>query len=67
MFNITDHTDWLSHGFFQFFHNALLRSHVSHGKTRRGRSSTLGVFYVCRYIFVIFPGLTLANRHSDGP
>ena len=58
IFDITDHTDWLRHRFFQFFHNAVLQSLVSYGKTRRRRTSTLGVFNVRRYVIVIFPGLT---------
>ena len=58
IFDITDHIDWLSHRCLQLFHNALLRSLVSYAKTRRGRSSTLGVFNVCPSIIVIFPGLT---------
>ena len=43
----TDHADRLNDCLFQLPHNDLLRSHVSYGKTRRGRSSTLGVFHVC--------------------
>ena len=34
---LTEHTDWLDHRLFQLSHNALLRSHVSYGKTKGGR------------------------------
>jgi hypothetical protein len=69
MFDITDHFDWLGHRFFQFFHNALLRSHVSYGKTWCSRSSTLGVFYVGQILYDELSRThpTVAKWQSDGP
>ena len=60
----TDHADRLNDCLFQLPHNDLLRSHVSYGKTRRGRSSTLGIFHVCPSIIIIFAWAhPLSNRH----
>lgn len=44
---ITDYTDWFGHRGFKSLHHDLLRSHVSYGKGGCGRSTPLGIFYVC--------------------